>query len=238
LREQRAGLASKVGGASGGRFISAQDAVKGLLSGVAVRCGHTLTFYSRHGFLQRLPQCVAVKRAASSACSSQRRLPAFLISGQPAFPSYLSLSSGLQQQRRVMPRSISPQKPHTASDLWHTGPGPHIQLPCRTACRRCLELPEPRALAPALCSVAAVGTVQSDSRAWHTARDLRSLLQPFHFSWTGLSPSRTPPRQFALAPCCSRRALRSLLTLAPLLPQMPDTHNTHPKNHSAGGRHW
>ena len=32
--------------------------------------------------------------------------------------------------------------------------------------------------------------------------------------------------------------LRSLLTLAPILPQMPDTHNTHPKNHSAGGRHW
>ena len=95
---------------------------------------------------------------------------------------------------------------HTASDLWHTGPGPHMQLPCRTACRRCLALPEPRALAPALCSVAVVGTVQSDSRAWHTARDLRSLLQPFHFSWTGLSPSRTPPRQFALAPCCSRRA--------------------------------
>ena len=62
-----------------------------------------------------------------------------------------------------MPRSISPQKPHTASDLWHTGPGPHIQLPCRTACRRCLALPEPRVLAPALCSVAAVGTVQSDA---------------------------------------------------------------------------
>lgn len=39
----------------------------------------------------------------------------------------------------------------------------HTQLPSRTACRRCLTLPEPRVLASALCS-AAVGTVQCDSK--------------------------------------------------------------------------
>ena len=134
--------------------------------------------------------------------------------GSPVIPPSAKWTPPLRKARSL-PRSISAQKPNTASDLWHTGPGPHMQLPCCTACRRCLALPEPRALPPALCSVAVVGTVQSDSRAWHTARDLRSLLQAFHFSWMGLSPSRTPPRQFALAPSCSHRAC------APCLPWHP-----------------
>ena len=159
----------------------------------------------------------------------QLRVPQFLS------PQQVDSASS---QGAVPARSISPQKPHTASDLWHTGPGPHIQLPCRTACRRCLALPEPRALAPALCSVAAVGTVQSDSRAWHTARDLRSLLPSVSLQLDGpLALTHASP-SVCVGPMLLPPRLRSLLTLAPILPQMPDTHNTHPKNHSAGGRHW
>ena len=69
----------------------------------------------------------------------------------------------------------------------------HTQLVSCTACRRSLTLPEPWVLAAALCS-AALGTVQCQSTAWHTARGPhRSLLQVFPFTWTGLALTHASP---------------------------------------------
>ena len=77
--------------------------------------------------------------------------PATLSATQPLSPKvrYRLASKGFPLSTDIVP--------------WGTPDLTHTQLPSRTACRRCLTLPEPRVLASALCS-AAVGTVQCDSK--------------------------------------------------------------------------
>ena len=87
----------------------------------------------------------------------------------------------------------------------------HTQLPSRTACRRCLTLPEPRVLASALCS-AAVGTVQCDSKPDTLHADSQKLAPsvslhldgprpharlPFSLRWLPAVPAKLLLRSFA-----------------------------------------
>merc|ERR1712086_323136 len=99
----------------------------------------------------------------------------------------------------------------------------HTQLPSRTACRRCLTLPEPRVLASALSALRQWGLCSVTASLTHCTRTHRSLPQVFHFTWTGLALTHAFPSVcdgsllFPQNSCCA-----PLLTGTHLAVQMPD----------------